>query len=84
MTSEKLFRLVRMLTHCDFEDDLLLMWLSNCENSIQTEVMRVSEDECVPIDAVSDGELLVPHPYDKLYLPYMQAQIHHAFGETDK
>ncbi|MBP3413308.1 MAG: hypothetical protein J6K89_08610, partial [Oscillospiraceae bacterium] len=84
MTSNKLLQLVRMLTHSDFEDDILLMWLSNCENSILTEVMRISEEDCKPIEAVSDEPLLVPHPYDKLYVPYLQAQIHHAFGETDK
>ncbi len=84
MTSNKLLSLVRELLPTEFSDSVLLMWLSNCENTILTDVMLLAETECKEIEAVSDELLLVPHPYDKLYLPYMEAQVCHANGETDK
>ncbi len=84
MTSKKLFALLEELSPSGFSEEVLLMWLSNCENSILTDVLLLSHEECKEYTQVTDAPLFVPHPFDKLYLPYMQAQMHHAYGETDK
>ncbi len=83
MTSNRLIVLVRTLLPNAQEDSVLLYWLSACENSIQTDILLISPEDCTEITVASDESLLVPHPFDKLYLPYLQAQISHASGEYD-
>ena len=83
MTSKRLAEIVRELTPTEFSDNVLLMWISNCENTILTDVMLVSAEDCEELTELSDAPLSVPHPWDKLYLPYMQAQVAHANGEYD-
>lgn len=84
MTIKRLLRLVRSMYPTEFEDEVLLLWLSQCENTLLTEVMLLSVADCTEYTEANDATLLVPHPYDKLYLPYMQAMICQANGETDK
>lgn len=83
MTSNRLVTLLRELTANQYSDNVLLMWLSNCENTVLTDVLLASPEDCVELTELSDAKLLVPHPWDKLYLPYMQAQVAHANGEYD-
>lgn len=83
MTSNRLITLLRELTENQYTDSVLMMWLSNCENTVLTDVLLASPEDCVELTEPSDEKLLVPHPWDKLYLPYMQAQVAHANGEYD-
>lgn len=83
MTSNRLVTLLRELTANQYSDNVLLMWLSNCENTVLTDVLLASPEDCVELTELSDEKLIVPHPWDKLYLPYMQAQVAHANGEYD-
>lgn len=83
MTSKRLITLLRELTENQYTDSVLMMWLSNCENTVLTDVLLASPEDCVELTEPSDEKLLVPHPWDKLYLPYMQAQVAHANGEYD-
>ena len=83
MTTKKLVELLRELTPTEFSDSILLMWISNCENTILTDVLLASPEDCVELTELNDEKLIVPHPWDKLYLPYMQAQVAHANGEYD-
>lgn len=83
MTSNRLITILRELTANQYTDNVLMMWLSNCENTVLTDVLLASPEDCVELTAPSDEKLTVPHPWDKLYLPYMQAQVAHANGEYD-
>ena len=83
MTSNRLITLLRELTENQYTDRALMMWLSNCENTVLTDVLLASPEDCVELPAPSDEKLTVPHPWDKLYLQYMQAQVGHANGEYD-
>lgn len=83
MTSNRLITILRELTENQYTDSVLMMWLSNCENTVLTDVLLASPEDCVELTAPSDEKLTVPHPWDKLYLPYMQAQVAHANGEYD-
>ena len=83
MTSNRLITLLRELTENQYTDSVLMMWLSNCENTVLTDVLLASPEDCVELTEPSDEKLIVPHPWDKLYLPYLQAQVAHANGEYD-
>ena len=83
MRIKRLVGLLAELTPHAYSDNVVLMWLSNCENSILTDVFLLDPAETVEYEAVTEDKLLVPHPYDKLYLPYLQAQVAHANQEYD-
>ena len=83
MTSNRLITLLRELTENQYTDSVLMMWLSNCENTVLTDVLLASPEDCVELTEPNDEKLVVPHPWDKLYLPYLQAQVAHANGEYD-
>lgn len=83
MTSKRLVSMLRELTPTEFSDTILLMWISNCENTILEDVLLASPEDCVELTELNEETMLVPHPWDKLYLPYMQAQVAHANGEYD-
>lgn len=81
MTIERLMQMVQELTHTPISDTVLLNWISNCENTILTDIFLAAPENCTEYTEITGNALLVPHPFDKLYLPYMQAQIYHAAGE---
>lgn len=83
MKIKRLVGLLAELTPHAYSDSVVLMWLSNCENSILTDVFLVAPSETEEYEEVTEEALLVPHPYDKLYLPYLQAQVAHANQEYD-
>ena len=83
MTSKRLITLLRELTENQYTDSVLMMWLSNCENTVLTDVLLASPEDCVELTEPNDEKLVVPHPWDKLYLPYLQALVAHANGEYD-
>ena len=59
-------------------------WVSECEGTVQTEILGIAPDDCVtysyPADA--DTELLVHRPHDKLYHYYLAAMIDYANHEN--
>lgn len=67
-----------------------VMWLSR----LDTEVKKTIIDTHAGAEMVSfsgytdktpeDTELLIPEPYDDVYLKYMEAQIHYYNGENGK
>lgn len=83
MRIKRLVGLLAELTPHAYSDSVVMMWLSQCENSILTDVFLVAPEETVEYEEVTEQALLVPHPYDKLYLPYLQAQVAHANQEYD-
>lgn len=83
MKIKRLVGLLAELTPHAYSDSVVLMWLSQCENSILTDVFLLDPAETVEYEEITEQALLVPHPYDKLYLPYLQAQVAHANQEYD-
>lgn len=83
MKIKRLVGLLADLSPHPYSDSVVLMWLNQCENSILTDVFLLAPEETVEYEEVTEQELLVPHPYDKLYLPYLQAQVAHANQEYD-
>lgn len=91
MKVDKLIKLVRTLkpTPTEFDDEILLMWVSECEGMVLSEVHLVSVADIEPFALGEDSslptaELTAPFPYDKLYTQYVLAQIDYANGEYTK
>lgn len=71
--------------------DLKIRWLSNLDGQIMTNIISTHEggrdvnftgyDENTDIN---DVELLVPSPYDDIYIKWLEAQIDYAYGEYGK
>ena len=69
-----------------FTDDTLTEWLSECEGSIQTEILCIASGDVVTYSYADnkDTELIVKPPHDKLYGFYLLAMIDFAHGEYKK
>ena len=69
-----------------FTDDTLTEWLSECEGSIQTEILCIASGNVVTYNYADnkDTELIVKPPHDKLYGFYLLAMIDFAHGEYKK
>jgi len=67
-----------------------IRWLSQLDGVVKTEIIDTHEggekitfkgyDELTPLTE----ELLVPHPYDEVYIRWLEAQIDYANGEYGK
>ena len=89
MRIDKLLKIVRTLKPTPFENDILLMWVNEVEGMVQTEVLLRSTADLTPYELDGPGEptaaeLVVPYPFDRLYLQYLLAQIDYANGEYAK
>ena len=89
MKVDKLIKLVQTLKPTAFDDEILLMWVSECEGMVLSEVHLVSVADIEPFALGADSslptaELTAPFPYDKLYTQYVLAQIDYANGEYTK
>ena len=84
------------ITHIDavkpnaYSQDEKVRWLSTLDGVIKAEIIDTHEgadgvafqayDETTPLTQV----LLVPHPYDDVYIKWLEAQIDYANGEYGK
>ena len=65
-------------------------WLSRLETEIKQEIIDTHESSKRFVfsgydeDTSEDTELIVPAPYDDVYLKWMEAQIHYYNGENNK
>ena len=89
MRIDKLLKIVQTLKPTPFGNDILLMWVNEVEGMVQTEVLLRSTADLTPYELDGQGEptaaeLVVPYPFDRLYLQYLLAQIDYANGEYAK
>ena len=67
-----------------------IRWLSELDGMVKREIIDTHEGgEKITYNGYGDNtvlttELLVPHPYDRIYLPWLQAQIDYFNGEAGK
>lgn len=65
-----------------------IAWLSNLDGIIKTEIIDTHEGSenisfnGYDVDTALDTVLLVPSPYDSIYLKWLEAQIDYTNGET--
>lgn len=88
--------IIEAITHIDavkpngYSQDEKLRWLSNLDGIVKSEIIDTHEggDE-VAFTGYNEmtppaQELLVPHPYDDIYIKWLEAQIDYANGEYGK
>lgn len=79
---------VDALRHNTFSQEEKIQWLAQVDGLVHQELISTHEG-AVPFqlyDAQTplDQELLVPHPYDELYLHYLEAQMDYHQAEFDR
>ena len=78
------------LNHNTYNQEDKVQWLSRVDWLVKKHIIDTHEGaEEVSFSGYDDltdtqKELLVPEPYDELYLRWMEAQIHYHNGEYDK
>lgn len=78
--------LTRIDTICPnaWDDAAKLLWLNECESMIQTRILGTAPEACITYDAdtARTTVLLVPAPFDRLYVYYVIAMCDYAAHET--
>ena len=77
------------LKHNTYTQGEKVVWLSEVDLDVAKNVIATHEGDEVNFAGYEDStdlqtELLIPAPYDKAYLLWMEAQIHYYNGEYDK
>jgi hypothetical protein len=90
MTILEAIERVDSLRHNTFTQEEKIGWLAQVDALVAQELIRTHEgadgepfqgyDSRTPLDR----ELLVPNPYDELYLHYLEAQMDYYHGEYDR
>ena len=88
MTIQELMTQTDALTPNQYTQAQKLAWLNRAEAAVCREILAAREDSkdytFIPYTAVDDTELLVPAPYDRLYLRFVESQIHYHNDEIDR
>lgn len=75
------------LKHNTYTESDKVAWLSELDSMVKVEVIDTHEGECTftGYDDLTDPqtELLIPAPYDKAYLLWMEAQIDYYNHENE-
>ena len=78
------------LKHNTFSQDNKVAWLSRLDSMVKKHIIDTHEGDEVTFtgyDSLTDlqkTELLIPAPYDEVYLRWMEAQIDYYNGEYEK
>ena len=73
-----------------YTQDDKIRWLSILDGTVKTEIIDTHEgSESVTFRPYSEStplvtELLIPYPYDDVYIKWLEAQIDYSNGEYDK
>lgn len=67
-----------------WDETAKLLWLNECESMIQTRILGTVPEQCITYGADTDRstKLLVPAPFDRLYVYYVIAMCDYAAHET--
>ena len=88
MTIQEAIGRLDSLMHNTYSDHQKTIWLSEVDGQIQNQLVLTHEGGIeVPLpykDTDAHRQLLAPHPYDAMYLHYLQAQMHYHNGEFDR
>lgn len=88
MTINQLMDCLDDLVPNQYSAENKLRWLNEVEQAVAQEIILPRDADrqntFTPYGAVDDTELLVPEPYDRLYLFYLETQIHYHNAETGK
>ncbi len=72
-----------------FGQEEKIAWLSELDHQLYREVFLTHENNTASPSAFpyspcdTEKELMIPAPYDKVYISYLKAKIEEAYGEVD-
>lgn len=77
------------LKHNTYTQSDKVLWLSRLDAMVKKHIIDTHEGDKVAFTGYDDStdpqtELLVPAPYDEMYLQWLEAQIDYHNGEYDK
>lgn len=86
MTINKALARVKALYEPTYSDDILVDWLSEMDQQLLREEFLRTDLILPPYDAATDGDvtLIVPPPWDRLYILYLTRMIHYHRGEYEE
>lgn len=74
----------------DYSQEEKVIWLSNLDWMVKTEIIDTHEGaedvtfDGYEINAPIDTEMLIPKPYEELYIHWLESRIDYANGEYAK
>lgn len=74
----------RALSGNAVDDNTLCRWLSELDGRLMLDFYKGSEWMSYSIPQDEDHELLVPFPWDELYVHYLEAMVYYSNGEFDR
>lgn len=90
MTIIEAINRIDALKHNTYSQSEKVIWLSNVDRLVKTQVIDTHEGgEEVVFEGYTentsfDTELLIPAPYEEVYMRWLEAQIDYYNGEYDK
>lgn len=75
---------VRALSGNAVDDNTLCRWLSELDGRLMLDFYKGSEWMSYSLPQDEDHELLVPFPWDELYVHYLEAMVYYSNGEFDR
>ena len=89
MTILEAINRIDSLKHNTYTRSDKIYWLNRVDAMVKRLIIDAHEGEEVSIDGYTDTtpletELLVPAPFDEMYLRWLEARIDYANGEYDK
>ena len=90
MTAGEVIALVDALRPNQYGEEQKLRWLSTLDGQIQKELLEAYQGELAPFSGYNAGtelrttNLLVPFPFDDLYLRYLVMRIDLEQGELER
>ena len=74
----------RALSGNAVDDNTLCRWLSELDGRLMLDFYKGSEWMSYSLPQDEDHELLVPFPWDELYVHYLEAMVYYSNGEFDR
>ena len=66
------------------DDDTLCRWLSELDGRLMLDFYKGSEWMSYSVPQDEDHDLLVPFPWDELYVHYLEAMVYYSNGEFER
>ena len=84
MTISEAISQTRKLSGNAVDDNTMCQWLSELDGRLMLDFYKGSEWMAYALPQDADHELLVPFPWDELYVHYLEAMVYYSNGEFER
>ena len=84
MTISEAISQTRKLSGNAVDDNTMCRWLSELDGRLMLDFYKGSEWMAYALPQDADHELLVPFPWDELYVHYLEAMVYYSNGEYER